>query len=103
MRNIRIDLCYEGTRYKGWQRLPNSGQTIQGKLEQTLSRILQEQIEIVGCGRTDAGTHAENYTANFHCESAMPCQQIHEQLRSYLPEDIGIYSVRMYLSVFMPA
>ncbi len=94
MRNIRIDLCYEGTRYKGWQRLPNTAQTIQGKLEQTLSRILQEPIEIIGCGRTDAGTHAHYYTANFHCESTMPCQQILEQLCSYLPEDIGIYSVR---------
>ena len=94
MRNIRIDLCYEGTRYKGWQRLPNSTQTIQGKLEQTLSRILDESIELIGCGRTDAGTHAKNYTANFHCESTMDCQEIRKQLSMYLPEDIGIYSVR---------
>ena len=94
MRNIRIDLCYEGTRYKGWQRLPNSAQTIQGKLEQTISRILDEPIEIIGCGRTDAGTHAKNYTANFHCESTMDCAEIHKQLSAYLPEDIGIYSVR---------
>lgn len=94
MRNIRIDLCYEGTRYKGWQRLPNSAQTIQGKLEQTLSRILREPVEIIGCGRTDAGTHARNYTANFHCNSTMECQELYRQLCMYLPEDIGIYSVR---------
>lgn len=94
MRNIRIDLCYEGTRYKGWQRLPTSSQTIQGKLEQTLSRILQEPIEIIGCGRTDAGTHARFYTANFHCSSAMDCQELYMELCRYLPEDIGIYSVR---------
>ena len=94
MRNIRIDLCYEGTRYKGWQRLPNSAQTIQGKLEQTLSRIFGESVEVIGCGRTDAGTHARYYTANVHCESPMSCQEIRKQLCSYLPEDIGIYSVR---------
>lgn len=94
MRNIRIDLCYEGTRYKGWQRLPNSSQTIQGKLEQTLSRILQEPVEVIGCGRTDAGTHARYYTANFHCVSTIDCKELYEQLCRYLPEDIGIYSVR---------
>ncbi len=94
MRNLRIDLCYDGTRYRGWQRLANSDQTIQGKLEQALSRILGEQVEIVGSGRTDAGTHALMQVANCHCASEMPCEEILEQLRRYLPEDIGIYSVR---------
>lgn len=94
MRNLRIDLCYDGTRYRGWQRLANSDQTIQGKLEQALSRILGEQVEIVGSGRTDAGTHALMQVANCHCSSEMPCEEILEQLRRYLPEDIGIYSVR---------
>lgn len=94
MRNIRIDLCYDGTRYKGWQRLPNSDQTVQGKLEAALSRILEEPIEIIGSGRTDAGTHAKLQVSNFHCNSVMTCKEIHEQLNRYLPEDIGIYSVR---------
>lgn len=94
MRNIRIDLCYDGSRYKGWQRLANSDQTIQGKLEQALSRILGESVELVGSGRTDAGTHAQHQVANFHCESTMGCEEILAQLRRYLPDDIGIYSVR---------
>ena len=92
MRNLRLDICYDGTRYRGWQRLPGVENTIQGKLEQTLSRILCEDIEISGSGRTDAGAHAKGQVANFHCESDMPCGQILEQLRRYLPEDIGIYS-----------
>ena len=94
MRNLRLDICYEGTRYRGWQRLPGTDNTIQAKLEQTLSRILDEPIEITGSGRTDAGTHALGQVANFHCHSAMPCEQILEQLRRYLPEDIGIYSCK---------
>ena len=94
MRNIRLDLCYDGTRYKGWQRLSGVENTIQGKLEQTLSRILGEPIEVSGSGRTDAGAHALGQVANFHCHSEMPCQEIMSQLRRYLPEDIGIYSVR---------
>ena len=92
MRNLRLDICYDGTRYKGWQRLAGEDNTIQGKLEQTLSRILGETVEVSGSGRTDAGAHALGQVANFHCHSAMNCGEILSQLRRYLPEDIGIYS-----------
>lgn len=94
MRNLRLDICYDGTRYKGWQRLPGADNTIQGKLEQTLSRLLNEQIELTGSGRTDAGTHAIRQVANFHCQSAMSCHEILSGLRMYLPEDIGVYSCK---------
>ena len=91
-RNIRLIICYDGTRYKGWQRLNGTENTIQGKLEQTLSRLLGESIEISGSGRTDAGAHAAGQVVNFHCESTMPCEEILSGLRRYLPEDIGIGS-----------
>ena len=94
MRNLRLDLCYDGTRYRGWQRLPGVENTLQGKLEATLSRILGEPIELTGSGRTDAGVHAEHQVANFHCESALPAEEILSRLRRYLPEDIGVYSCR---------
>lgn len=94
MRNLRLDLCYDGTRYRGWQRLPNREDTIQGKLETALSRILGEPIEVSGSGRTDAGVHARGQVANFHCESAMAPEEILANLRRYLPEDIGIYSCK---------
>ena len=94
MRNLRLDICYDGTRYRGWQRLSGVDNTIQGKLETALSRILGEPIEISGSGRTDAGVHARGQVANFHCESTMPGSKILEELRRYLPEDIGIYSCK---------
>ena len=94
MRNLRLDICYDGTRYRGWQRLPGKEDTIQGKLETALSRILEENIEIHGSGRTDAGVHAQGQVANFLCESTMPPEKILQQLRRYLPEDIGIYSCK---------
>ena len=94
MRNLRLDICYDGTRYRGWQRLPGKEDTIQGKLETALSRILGEPIEISGSGRTDAGVHAKGQVANFHCESRMPAGEILANLRKYLPEDIGIYSCK---------
>lgn len=94
MRNLRLDICYDGSRYRGWQRLPGKDDTIQAKIENALTRILGEPIEISGSGRTDAGVHAKGQVANFHCDSAMPCEEILEQLRRYLPEDIGIFSCR---------
>ena len=94
MRNLRLDICYDGTRYRGWQRLAGADNTIQGKIEQCLSKILGEEIEISGSGRTDAGVHAQGQVANFHCGSTMPAAQILENLRRYLPEDIGIYSCK---------
>ena len=94
MRNLRLDVCYDGTRYRGWQRLAGVDNTIQGKLEATLSRLLNETIEISGSGRTDAGTHAVGQVVSFHCQSDMPCEQILQGLRTYLPEDIGVKSCK---------
>ena len=94
MRNLRLDICYDGTRYRGWQRLGDSDNTIQGTLEAALSRILGETGEGSGSGRTDAGAHARGQVVSFRCESTMPCDEILSQLRRYLPEDIGIYSCR---------
>lgn len=94
MRNLRLDICYDGSRYKGWQRLPGTQNTIQGKLETTLSKILGEEITVSGSGRTDAGTHALGQVVSFHCNSQMPADEVLENLRRYLPEDIGIYSCK---------
>ena len=94
MRNIRLDICYDGTRYNGWQRQTSHDNTIQGKLETALSRILGEPIEISASGRTDTGVHARGQVANFHTGSTMTCPEMLTELRKYLPEDIGIYSCR---------
>lgn len=94
MRNLRLDLCYDGTRYKGWQRLAGTENTIQAKLEQTLSRLLNEPIEVSASGRTDAGTHAKGQVVSFRCQSDMSCEEILSGLRMYLPEDIGVYSCK---------
>lgn len=94
MRILRLDICYDGTKYKGWQRLANSDHTIQGKLETTLSRLLQEEIRVFGSGRTDAGTHALGQVVSFSCNSDMPCEEILAGLRMYLPEDIGVYACK---------
>jgi len=92
MRNLRLELCYDGTRYRGWQRIPGRNDTIQGKLEDTLQKILGEPVSLIGSGRTDAGVHAAGQVANFRTASRIPPEEILLELRRYLPEDIGIIS-----------
>jgi len=71
MRNIRIELAYEGTDFSGWQRQPDRP-TVQGCLEAALARILGEPPQLYGSGRTDAGVHASGQVANFKTCSAIP-------------------------------
>ncbi|MBR6825989.1 MAG: tRNA pseudouridine(38-40) synthase TruA [Oscillospiraceae bacterium] len=89
--NYRMTLCYDGTRFKGWQRLPGEN-TIQGRLEAALSDIFGQDIEIHGSGRTDAGVHAAGQVASFRAPR-YDCDKLLVRLRHRLPEDIGVLSV----------
>lgn len=94
MRNVKLTIAFDGSRYKGWQRLKNEERTIQGKLEETLSKITGEPIALIGCGRTDAGVHAKEYVANFHTKSTLSAEQILKSLRQFLPEDIAVLEAK---------
>ncbi len=89
MRNFRLTLCYEGTRYRGWQKQGNTEDTLQGRLEALLSRLLEQNVEIAGSGRTDAGVHARRQICSFRAETALSCPELLAALREHLPEDIG--------------
>lgn len=93
MRNIRLLLQYEGTRYQGWQRQESSENTIQGKLEKLLSQMCGEPIEIQASGRTDAGVHAEGQVANFHTTCQMPVEEMLRYMNAYLPQDIAVIDI----------
>ncbi|MEG2983116.1 MAG: tRNA pseudouridine(38-40) synthase TruA [Peptostreptococcaceae bacterium] len=94
MRNIKIVVEYDGSRYKGFQRLQDNENTIQGKIESVLSKMADENIEIVGSGRTDMGVHAYNQVANFKTDSNLSVQKIRDYLYKYLPEDIVVKEVQ---------
>jgi len=93
MRNLKMTIAFDGSRYKGWQRQKDNDLTIQGKIEAVLSKMTEEEIQLVGCGRTDSGVHAENYIANFHTKSAFSTNRILDYLYEYLPEDIGVKAI----------
>ena len=93
MMNYKLELCYDGTRYSGWQKLGDTENTIQQKLETLLSRLLEQSVEVSASGRTDAGVHARRQVCSFKAETRLSCGEILEGLRKYLPEDIGALSL----------
>lgn len=94
MRNIKIIIQYDGYRYKGWQKQTEDVNTVQGRLEDILSGITGESVQLIGCGRTDAGVHALNYTANFHTGSDMNTENMEKRFKTALPEDIALLSMK---------
>ena len=67
MKRYFIIFAYDGTNYHGWQVQPN-GNSVQAELQNALSTILRNNIEVVGAGRTDAGVHARKMAAHFETQ-----------------------------------
>lgn len=93
MKNYKIVLAYDGSRYNGWQKQGNTGNTVQEKLEGILERIGGAPTEIFGSGRTDGGTHAKGQVANFHMDFDGTAEALMEQINGSLSEDIAVLSI----------
>ena len=93
MPNYKLTLCYDGTRYRGWQRQGNTPNTIQEKVESALSRILAQPVETAASGRTDAGVHARAQVVSFRAKTDRTPEEILAELRAALPADIGAVSL----------
>lgn len=95
MPNFKITVQYDGTSYKGWQVLNTTGDTIQGKLQDILCRACDNDIQLIGSGRTDAGVHALGQVANFHMAlpEGMTAEDLLLYINKYLPEDIAVTSL----------
>jgi tRNA pseudouridine38-40 synthase len=89
MRNIKLTVEYDGTRYHGWQIQPDL-KSIQGVLQEHIGAITGERISLVASGRTDAGVHALGQVANFKTESRLPLEAIRGGVNSLMPRDISI-------------
>ncbi|WP_078410032.1 tRNA pseudouridine(38-40) synthase TruA [Priestia abyssalis] len=95
MNNYKLVIQYDGGRYKGWQRLGNSDNTIQGKIENVLSEMVGRKIEIIGSSRTDAGVHALAQVANFKISENFTESEVMNYLNRYLPHDISVVDVTL--------
>ncbi|MGH9448171.1 MAG: tRNA pseudouridine synthase A [Terriglobia bacterium] len=92
LRNIRLDIAYDGTDFCGWQRQPGR-LSVQASLERALKNVLGAGVRLVGSGRTDAGVHATNQVANFSTESVIPLENLQKALNNLLPPAVRITKV----------
>ena len=87
MRNIKLTISYDGTRYHGWQSQQNAV-TVQDVLETAILKITGARPRVTGCSRTDTGVHAQMFVCNFGTETTIPADKIPLAIKSYLPNDI---------------
>ena len=98
MKNYKMVISYDGTRYYGWEHQPNK-ETIQGKLEKVLFLMCEGKVPITelklnGAGRTDAGVHAKAMVANIFLDVDMTPVEIRDYMNRYLPDDIAVNEVK---------
>ena len=90
-----VTLCYDGTRYHGWQIQPN-GDSVQERLQEALSTLLRESVSVTGAGRTDTGVHARMMVAHFDWEGdPLDGRQLAYKLNRLLPYDIAVSKVEL--------
>lgn len=89
-----IKLSFRGTNYHGWQVQPNAN-TVQQVLNEDLSLLLGEDIQITGCGRTDTGVHASMFYAHMDCHNKLADDsEFLFSINNKLPADIAIHQIR---------
>lgn len=89
MFNYKLTLQYDGTRYSGWQ-IQENAVSVQEVLKNSIQKILQSEINIIGAGRTDAGVHALGQVANFTFDNELDLYKFKYSLNSVLPDDISV-------------
>ncbi len=92
MRNIKLIIEYDGTNFFGWQYQPDK-RTVQGELEDNLKKIIQEDVKLIGAGRTDQGVHALGQVANFKTNSKLEPKKLQKAINANIPDDIYIRDV----------
>lgn len=91
MRNILLNLSYNGKNYHGWQ-IQKNAVTVQEVFQKALKKIIKEKLDIKGCSRTDSGVHANMYCISFKTNSEILCEKFPLALNKYLPNDIAVNS-----------
>ena len=95
MRNIKLTLEYDGSRYQGWQRLGKneSSNTIANKIIEVIKKMTNEDVELFCGARTEVGVHAYAQIVNFKTTSDMKLWEIKQYLNRYLPMDIAVTDI----------
>ncbi len=100
MRTYKMTVAYDGSRFRGWQRQPDTDLTVQGVLERTISELAGYSVEVYGSGRTDGGVHAAGQTISFRLSGKVDEAQFLEQMNKILPEDIRVLNMKLVKNKF---
>ncbi len=92
---------YDGTDYLGFQ-IQAQGRTVQGEIERALAAVTQEEVRVVGAGRTDAGVHAQGQVIAFSTAWRHPTEELQRALNAVLPADIAVRELRPVAESFHP-
>lgn len=101
MKRVKLTIAYDGTNYCGWQ-IQNNGITIEEVINRELTRLLGEEIKVIGASRTDSGVHALGNVAVFDTETRIPAEKISFALNQKLPDDIRITNSCQVVDDFHP-
>lgn len=93
MRNLLIEITYNGSHYHGWQ-VQDNALTVQERMQDSVEKLFGSRLDISGCSRTDSGVHANQYYFHMLTESHIPCVNIKGALSTNLPDDIAVISCR---------
>jgi tRNA pseudouridine38-40 synthase len=101
MKNIALEIAYDGTGYSGWQ-IQDNAVTIQGVLQKALTKIVKNPVHLIASGRTDRGVHAIGQVASFKTESRMSPEEFKSAINSSVSGDIRVLSAVEALPDFHP-
>lgn len=90
-KKIRLDLAYHGRAFLGWQK-QTTGRTVQGELENALSRLFEREVQVFGAGRTDSGAHARQQVCHFDLPGEYPLTQLMKALNGMTHRSLKILS-----------
>ncbi|MGQ9673953.1 MAG: tRNA pseudouridine(38-40) synthase TruA [Candidatus Aminicenantales bacterium] len=97
--HYKLTLCYDGTDFSGWQR-QSGKRTVQGMLEEALTKMSGRKISVTGAGRTDAGVHARGQVASFKASLRLGQNELRRALNALLPPDVRILSIHKVAAAF---
>lgn len=93
MRNLLVEISYDGSRYHGWQ-VQKNAVTVQEVFQNSVEKVFQSRPDIKGCSRTDSGVHANSYFVSFKTDKNIENERVVTALNTYLPKDIAVLSCR---------
>lgn len=93
MRNLLVEISYDGSAYHGWQ-VQKNALTVQEVFQNAVEKVFDSRSDIKGCSRTDSGVHANSYFISFKTDKNIPADRVVMALNTYLPKDIAALSCK---------